>query len=253
MCVSPLLVAIVVSSVAADGPWLPPENPDPSAILKEAQADTRTGNYEQALAKHVWYHENALTYQPAQSGVRLSFALMYWKQLADAYPAALFKLMEIREKAIFDVLGGANARAAFQELTAINRTLKEEQRTVETFVSLHEKNASAAKQVYPLAQPALIKAKEYKLCGSYVDPDQFRITTATYQATKRMAKDAKLGDFANNKFSNDATTLVALLVVNDRTSEAAKVAAAAKQEWDDKGFHKAIDEALKGKVPDPWP
>ena len=55
--------------------WTPPENPNPFAIMQEAVADTDAGQYEVALAKQVWYHENATKLQPAQSGIRLSFAL----------------------------------------------------------------------------------------------------------------------------------------------------------------------------------
>jgi len=40
--------------------WTPPENPNPQQILSEAQSDAKAGRYEDALAKHVWFHENAL-------------------------------------------------------------------------------------------------------------------------------------------------------------------------------------------------
>lgn len=59
--------------------------------------------------------------------------------------------------------------------------------------------------------------------------------------------------FARKKITNDAAALVAILMVNDRAGEAAEVAAATRQAWDDKSFQAAIDEALTGKVPEPWP
>jgi hypothetical protein len=78
--------------------WAPPANPDPDKILNGAQDDAQAGRYADALAKHVWFHENALKYQPALYGVRLSFALSYWAQLGDAYPPALEKLKSIRDE-----------------------------------------------------------------------------------------------------------------------------------------------------------
>ena len=47
--------------------------------------------------------------------------------------------------------------------------------------------------------------------------------------------------------------IVALLAVNDRMAEAKDFAAAAKAEFKDEEFHKALEKSLEGVVPDPWP
>jgi hypothetical protein len=39
--------------------WTVPTDPDPQTILREAAENTRAGQYELALAKHIWFHENA--------------------------------------------------------------------------------------------------------------------------------------------------------------------------------------------------
>jgi len=74
---------------------------------------------------------------------------------------------------------------------------------------------------------------------------------------KRLAKDPGIGaerlEFANEKFTNDAATLIALLVVNGRKAEAEEVAGDAKKEWNNASFHAEIDKALQGKLPKPWP
>src|SRR5687767_3976644 len=114
MCISALLISIGLVVTVADEPLSPPENPESSAILREAQADAREKKFEQALAKHVWYHRNALKHQPAQSGVRLSFALSYWKGLADAYQPAFAKLIEVRDEAVVNAIEGKDARQSFQ-------------------------------------------------------------------------------------------------------------------------------------------
>lgn len=72
---------------------------DVSKALADAQEFNREGKYEEALERHVWYHENALRYDPAQAGVRLSFALMDWVELTQKYPRSLDALKQERDKA----------------------------------------------------------------------------------------------------------------------------------------------------------
>ncbi|MHC4540369.1 MAG: redoxin family protein [Planctomycetota bacterium] len=238
--------------------WKPPENPDPDEILSEARADARARHYEDALTKHVWYHRNALKYEPALSGVRLSFALSYWHELGKAYPPALVKLKEIRDEAEENVTNGQHVRQSFHDLKSINKRVGEESRTKDLFVLLDAQNADAAKEVYRLAQPALINAKEYKLCEKYIDPKRsFPRMIENFRLHKRLAKDSRYEasslEFANKKFKNDAATLVALLAVNGRQAEAEEIAGDAKEEWNDASFHAEIDNALQGNVPKPWP
>ncbi|MGD9855993.1 MAG: hypothetical protein AB7U20_13695 [Planctomycetaceae bacterium] len=244
--------------VEAADVWTPPENPDPNAILHDAVADTRAGRYETSLAKHVWYHENALKIGPGQYGVRLSFALMYWMDLAEAYPPAMDKLKAVRDEAGRKVLAesGKTAHDFFHDFVAINRELEESNRVLALFQQLHMTDPEKAKDVYGLAEPVLIRAKEYKLCGEYLDRDAaIPLIIRGYQVNRRL--ESRYGDehkqFVERKMTNESATLVALLAVNGRNEEAQKAAEELKQAWDEQAFHKAIETALTGKVPEPWP
>ena len=72
------LIAVAVALVAAgtattvvinrDPSYTPPPHPDPQKIMYEAAADTRAGRYKDALAKNIWYRNNALRYQPSLLG-----------------------------------------------------------------------------------------------------------------------------------------------------------------------------------------
>ncbi len=259
------VASVVAGSVATAGlpavaaeAWTPPENPDPSTILHEASADTRAGRYEIALAKHVWYHENALELQPSQSGVRLSFALMYWMDLAEHHPPALEKLEAIRDEAGEKAAAATSTQAFgfFHDFVAINRELEEPEKTRNLFRHLHENDPEKAKRAYRVAEPALIRAKEYKLCGEYMDPDaQVPSIIRGFQLQRKY--EGRFGDqhkqFTERKTTNESATLVALLAVNGRQEEAEKAAEKLKQAWEEKRFHKAIDTALTGQVPEPWP
>src|SRR5262249_28321035 len=135
----------------------------------EAQTDMIAGRYEEALAKHVWFYDNALKIDPALYGVRLSFALMYWKQLSIVYPPAKAKLIEIRDEAEKKVTSGEGIRDSFHDVESINSVLGEDKKTAALFGSLDKKDGKVAAQVFDVARPALIRAGEIKLCSKYVD------------------------------------------------------------------------------------
>jgi hypothetical protein len=253
------LYAIWVSIASiAYADWTAPPNPDPDQILQEAKSDAAAGRYSEALVKHVWFHQNALKYKPGLYGVRLSFALSAWAELGAAYPPALQKLKSIRDETAKSIPEGKGSREAFHDVESINKTLGEDSKTKDLFIWLHSNSPNVAKKVFDLAQPALIKAKEYRLCGTYIDADaSFEKLLSLYRENKRMAQDPKFGkrleEFGKKSFSNGTTTLVALLVQNERKADADRIAAEAVKEWDDAEFSKQLEKAKNGNVPPPWP
>ncbi len=119
----------ICTSVTLASDWTPPDNPDPQSILNEAQSDARAKRYEIALAKHVWFHENALKINQAMSGVRLSFALSYWKGLGQEHPPALEKLRQIRDELAAKANDGMDIGSGFHDLASINKTLDEDSKS----------------------------------------------------------------------------------------------------------------------------
>lgn len=251
---------VCVAGTVAKADWKPPENPDPSKIRDEAIADRKAKRYEEALAKHVWYHEKALTTPGGENlgPVRVSFALADWFQLAHRYPPALEKLKFYRDAATQRVRDGKDGLASFQEVNAINGILDEEPRTLALFLWLHTNKMDIAKEVYAWAEPVLVRAQLYDLCGVYLDRPE-----KTYERLVRGFRTRKENPsydhekqrnaFQEKYFANRVTSLVALLTVNDRNREAQKIVAAATKEWGDPEFAKQIEVALKGLVPEPWP
>ena len=115
-----------------DETWTPPENPYPSDILSSARADKQHGRFERALAKHIWYHDNALKHQRSQYGVRLSFALGDWLELAQLYPPAKAAFLHTRDKTETAFREHPDPNL-FHDLSSMNRYLKEDNRTVDLF------------------------------------------------------------------------------------------------------------------------
>lgn len=252
-----LVVMNYEKDYAAD--FTPPANPDPQKILNEAREDTKAGRYKEALAKQVWFQENALKYQPALRGVRSSFALQCFGELAEKYPPAMKKLSSMQEKAeetVRDSAADSGARrTAFAEFTSINRAFKEENKTVECFVWLDAHDSALAKSVFAFADQPLIEAKEYKLYGCYIDADtSYGQILQLYTLTKKSSPpnaNKQLLEFPHKSFSNKAATLVALLAINDRRSDAERIALKAAKEWNDPTFLAQLDEAKSGVMPEP--
>ena len=246
-------------SAAGQAPWSPGEDPHPSEILDEAKADATSGRYAEALAKQVWLFENALKYAPSMSGVRLSFALSYWKTLSDSYPPALEKLKAERDEAAAKVRGSKDSRHSFNDFASINRELAEDAKTGELFLWLDANSPATASAVYDLAQPSLVKAKEYGVCGRYLlDPDRsLERMVRPYRENQTFALKSEyrqeMNDFADKSLSNGVGTLIALLVVNGRTADARRVADGALKARGDSAFGARIESALRGEVPPPWP
>jgi len=78
-----------------------------------------------------------------------------------------------------------------------------------------------------------------------------------YRMDRDAAKDERpgpeIGKFAEDSFTNETTTLIALLVVNGREGEAKDIARAVKSEWDAPAFHATVEKGMEGVVPEPWP
>ncbi len=238
--------------------WVPPDNPDPRKILDEAKENAIEGKYEESLMKHIWFHNNALKYRRSFYGVRLSFALSDWVNLGSKYPPAFAALKEARDKAEQNVRNGINYYDSFNDYESVNEKLGEENKTVELFKLIDKYHPDRAKKIYKLAQSTLVKEKEYKLCGKYLDPENsylryvrnFRSMLDFYESNKT-PKEVK--NYAYLNFATEVSTLVALLAINKRHSDAEEVAEMALLEWDDQIILKMLDGALKGEVPKQWP
>jgi hypothetical protein len=241
--------------------WTPPKNPNPEKILDEARSDRNAGRYADALAKHLWFHENALKYQAGMGGVRLSFALSDWVELGNLYPPALLMLRTVRDEAgkkVREVIGGHDSFQFFHDFASINEALEEQSKTTDLFVWLDANKSKSAKRVFSVAEPALIQSKQYRLCGKYIDADRsFGEIVSNYHMLQSMAKSGKFGsefrEFTEEDFSNSTATLVALLALNDHKADAIRIAEKALKEHDDAEFKQTLEKAKKGELPPSWP
>jgi hypothetical protein len=245
------------SRMTISSEWQPPQNPNPGEVLKEAKADTAAQRYPVALSKYVWYFENALKYDQAQTGVRLSFALGDWRELAASYPPALDALKLLRDEAEQRFDDGSRTVHAVMEIAALNRVLDDDERTRLIFEAVAESDPATAKLVFGVVRPSLVKVKAYTLCGKFLDPQQDLERLRRMRQMQNNAGGAMgetplfdMSVLSTQTFAKDAATLIALLVLNDRKQEAENTATTAKSEIADTSLHTIIDAALAGTLPD---
>lgn len=141
--------------------------------LDDIQKLTKDGKYQQALEKHLWFHEESKT-SKGMGGVRLSFAIGHWVYLGEKYPPALDALVKIRDINRDILLSGKGNFDNFMETSSINRELDEKNNTYELFLTLDKKYPKQAERYYHVAEALLIEKKEYELCGKYIGDPVFK-------------------------------------------------------------------------------
>ncbi len=82
------------------------EAEDMQKYLQDTQKMVSQGKYKEALKRNIWFHNHALEHRPSMYGVRLSFALSYWKSLGEIYPPAQKALAVIDDKRIREAVIG---------------------------------------------------------------------------------------------------------------------------------------------------
>ncbi len=234
--------------------WNPPKRPDPSSILHEAQFDTEEGRYEIALCKFIWFFEHACEHEPGQSGVRVSFALSYWHELAEQYPPAMERLLLEREKAVTKVEAGVDVHGSFRDVRALDRVLSDFKTTRDLFLELHQSDREKAREVYEIAQSVLVTFQHYEICLEYVQPET---TFERIIEMGRMMREFPVSEIGTARreqayekmFARDTATIIALLVIAKRMDEARSIANRSLQEWSTPLISNAISEALEGIFP----
>lgn len=199
------LSALLTVSCAGVGAHKTPEAPTPAkarAPYTPPELQTKDWNnylfgntaplikekkYDQALTRLDWFWNHILEHEPAMYGVRLSFCLGVWKDLADVYPPALAELKQLRDGAEKKALQGDTQ--AFAEAVNLNRTLKESTRTVELFKKLDKTQPELAKKMWHFADMTLIEHNEYALSLKYGPTLEKRWSTIQERMKKELTLD----------------------------------------------------------------
>lgn len=155
----------------------------------------RQGEHEEALERFIWFHNHALEHDRAMYGVRLSFALGYWKQLGDAHPPALEAMEEIRDEKTKLLKDGGGDFALFHDVLALNRTLGENRKTIQLFEQIDEEQPERAKEFWRVAKDLVLDQKRYDLARKHLkDPVQaFNEAKADYERNLALYDNPQVG------------------------------------------------------------
>lgn len=239
------------------------EIPDPSEVLQQARQLTREGKYAEALEKHLCYHENALEHGRGQAGVRLSFALGDWFELGEKYPPARQAMIDIRDEKTARIRSSQGDSSLFHDVSALNRRLMENHKTVDLFKFLHECQPDLAQSSIVHAEESLVAAGEYQLCSHYVPTPlnnlklwqeiltldsklNSRRSQTLLETNKNYTPEMHARYLATGTrlFTESVVRLIKILVGSDRKPEAEAVHAQAISMLDDPEFHTPINQAL---------
>ncbi len=195
---------------------------DARRALDDARRLAKEGDYEGALARHVWFHDHALSVRPSYYGVRLSFALSDWIQLGSKFPKALDTLRGIRDAKSSKLLAGDANRELFHDVESINEHLSESKETVNLFKRIEAANPVFARTIFDLADSALLEAREYRLARQYLGDPKERLAAAKQKFDEGMkySKTSKSGEASRRAFESIfADEVVRLVVVLDQTED----------------------------------
>ena len=220
---------------------------DMQKYLADTQEMVRQGKHQEALDRFIWFHEHALENNPSMVGVRLSFALMYWKSLGDVFPPATTAMVDLRDRTTKQVSDKGGKVTQFQEVAALNRTLGEDSKTVDLFQTFDQTKPDLAKQCWRVAKDAVIKAKRFDLARKYIgNParDFVRIK-AMYDLNTKLYDKRNVGGpsfkkYNENHFVEDSVQLIEVAVALDNPKAAKEIQEKALAVVDDHRLRDAI-------------
>lgn len=246
-------VACLIAGAA--GAWEPPTPVDVDKVLREAREATVAGQLDKAAVRHRWYHENALRHLPAHSGVRLSFALHDWYELARRHPPAMQDMLAAQQKAMqMTQQGGPDARDAFGDLTAFAEVLGDAQPVASTFAWLDANRPADARRLLLSALPALVTANEPALAVRYLDVDEWlRRNRGTFELLSQHSSPGERPvdrrRQAQEFVDRQAAFAVAAMVKAGRPAEAGDMVKQLRRTLGDDAKMASCDDALRGHAP----
>ena len=201
-----------------------------NADLQHIRELATQGKHEEALQKHLWFHEESKT-STGMGGVRLSFALSQWLKLGEVYPPALAALKGLRDENETKLLGGEGGFREYHDFSAINRTLKDDERTYRLFLQLDAQQSPVAPRCFDVTLDLIVAHKNYDLYAKYggdsiVRYERFRnLREANLGLARKNPKmdNERFREYTDKTFTDKTVQLIEILVQLNRLDEAREI------------------------------
>ncbi len=149
---------------AATESWSPSPAPISTEDVRKISTDAKTlqelVRYEEALERHLWLHHHASKVAPGSFGVRLSFWLSDWAELALRFPKAKQALVETRDQKSRELAAGRGDFGLFADVDSINAYLHDDAATLALFKQIEQANPEVAMLCAPLVEEAARRMSE---------------------------------------------------------------------------------------------
>jgi RNA polymerase sigma factor (sigma-70 family) len=145
---------------------------NPQARMKLAGELFKEGNFEKALEHLIWCYDKGAIKNPSFIGVRSSFLLNQFAELGNSYPPAREALIARRDDVEDRLKEGSNDTMLALDLTRLNSSLGEGDRTVELFDQFPEGDPRRGTMV-EVAYDELLKANRYDDIFAAVTPEAY--------------------------------------------------------------------------------
>ncbi len=213
----------------------------------ELETLAESGKYEEALEKHIWFHE-ASKIMPGMGGVRLSYALDLWLKLSKKYNPAMEALVDLRNNNKKALLKGHGSFDNFHDLSAINQVLEDNEDTLLVFNEIHNSYPKQANNYYHVVENLLVAAKAYNVCARYIeDPiEKFSHLKHLHEMNvKLLAENPEMNDdefteYTESSYVNGVCQLIEIMVALGKTDQANEVQSLALAYLDNKSIREAI-------------
>lgn len=233
---------------------LPAYAEDMQKYLSDTETLANEGKHKEALDRFLWFHDHALEHDPDMYGVRLSFALSYWKELGDVYPPALEALKKTRNDKTNLMEQGKGNRDLFVDIAALNETLADDARTVDLFRKLDHNQPDLAGRCWFIAKESVIKAKDYELARKYIGNPvrEFGKIQEKYDELKEMYGMNNTGNYFKytneNSFVEETLRLIDMAIALGDAKAAKEIQAKALAILDDNRLRDALSKDKNADV-----
>jgi len=140
---------------------------DPGEVLNQAREAFSIKEYEVSLEKYKWFYDNSLDIDQSYYGVRLSYCLGEWAELAKYFPTAKEELVILKDKSLSGFKSNPTHQA-FHEYSSISEYLDCSSEVFDTFVSIEEQDEKLASKIFSLVFRYCATNKKWDVCRRYL-------------------------------------------------------------------------------------